>query len=98
MTDIVDRKTRSKVMASIRGRDTAPEWTVRCIAHRMGLRFRLQCEEPKALPLPAPPLAVQRSFARIADSARNIGNLAAFEPCNAALSESIMSRLLGTEP
>ena len=41
MTDIVDSKRRSKMMAGIRGRDTGPERTVRRIAHRMGLRFRL---------------------------------------------------------
>ncbi len=42
MTDIVGSTTRSKMMAGIRGRDTAPELAVRRIAHRMGLRFRLQ--------------------------------------------------------
>ena len=41
MTDIVDSKRRSELMANIRNRDTAPELAVRCIAHRMGLRFRL---------------------------------------------------------
>ena len=41
MTDIVDTKCRSEMMARIRGRDTAPELAVRRIAHRMGLRFRL---------------------------------------------------------
>lgn len=41
MTDIVDRKRRSEMMASVRGRDTAPELAVRRIAHGMGLRFRL---------------------------------------------------------
>ena len=41
MTDIVDSKRRSAMMARIRGRDTAPELAVRRIAHRMGLRFRL---------------------------------------------------------
>lgn len=41
MTDIVDAKCRSKMMARIRGRDTGPELAVRRIAHRMGLRFRL---------------------------------------------------------
>ena len=41
MTDIVDSKRRSALMARIRGRDTAPELAVRRIAHRMGLRFRL---------------------------------------------------------
>lgn len=41
MTDIVDSRTRSRLMAGIRTRDTAPELAVRRIAHRMGLRFRL---------------------------------------------------------
>ena len=41
MTDIVDSKRRSALMARIRGRDTTPELAVRRIAHRMGLRFRL---------------------------------------------------------
>jgi DNA mismatch endonuclease (patch repair protein) len=34
-------KHRSHTMASVRGRDTAPEFVVRRIAHRLGLRFRL---------------------------------------------------------
>ena len=41
MTDIVNSQRRSELMASVRGRDTAPELAVRRIAHRMGLRFRL---------------------------------------------------------
>ena len=41
MTDIVDSKRRSELMAGVRGRDTAPELAVRRITHRMGLRFRL---------------------------------------------------------
>ena len=41
MTDIVDSKRRSELMAGIRGCDTAPELAVRRLAHRMGLRFRL---------------------------------------------------------
>lgn len=41
MTDIVDPKRRSELMAGIRSRNTAPELAVRRIAHRMGLRFRL---------------------------------------------------------
>ena len=41
MTDIVDTQRRSKLMAGIPGRDTAPEIAVRRIAHRMGLRFRV---------------------------------------------------------
>ena len=42
MTDIVDSKRRSELMARIRGRNTAPELAARCIAHRMGLRFQLR--------------------------------------------------------
>lgn len=41
MTDIVAPRRRSELMAGIRARDTAPELSVRRIAHRMGLRFRL---------------------------------------------------------
>jgi DNA mismatch endonuclease, patch repair protein len=41
MTDVVDAPTRSRMMASIRGRDTKPERVVRCFLHREGLRFRL---------------------------------------------------------
>lgn len=41
MTDIVNSKRRSAMMACIGGRDTAPELAVRRIAYRMGLRFRL---------------------------------------------------------
>ena len=41
MTDIVDRRRQSELMAGIRGRNTAPEHAVRRIVHRMGLRFRL---------------------------------------------------------
>ena len=42
MIDIVDGNRRSEMMAGIRGRDTAPELVVRRVAHRLGLRFRLQ--------------------------------------------------------
>jgi DNA mismatch endonuclease (patch repair protein) len=39
--DIVTRKRRSLMMASIRGRDTKPELAVRRAAHGLGFRFRL---------------------------------------------------------
>ncbi len=45
MTDIVDRKTRSRMMSGIRGRDTKPEITVRSLLHRSGFRFRLHVRE-----------------------------------------------------
>ena len=41
MTDIVDARKRSQMMANVRGHNTAPELAVRRIAHKMGLRFRL---------------------------------------------------------
>ncbi len=43
MADIVDSSTRSRMMASIRGRNTAPEVALRSALHRLGLRFRLHC-------------------------------------------------------
>lgn len=39
--DTVDRNTRSRMMASIRGKDTKPEMAVRKAAHSLGLRYRL---------------------------------------------------------
>ena len=41
MTDIVDPRTRSAMMAAIRGKDTKPEVIVRSFLHRLGFRFRL---------------------------------------------------------
>ena len=41
MTDIVDSRRRSEMMAGIKGRNTRPELVVRRIAHKLGLRFRL---------------------------------------------------------
>ena len=45
MIDIVNRRRRSEMMAGIKGRDTAPEIAVRCIAHKLGFRFRLHRKE-----------------------------------------------------
>lgn len=41
MADIVDRKTRSRMMSGIRSKDTKPEIAVRSLLHRSGFRFRL---------------------------------------------------------
>lgn len=41
MADIVDSKTRSRMMAGIKGKDTGPEMLVRHFLHRAGLRYRL---------------------------------------------------------
>ena len=42
MADVVDRETRSRMMAGIRSRDTKPERQVRSMLHRMGYRFTLR--------------------------------------------------------
>lgn len=39
--DRVDHKTRSRIMASVKSKNTAPELVVRKLAHRLGYRFRL---------------------------------------------------------
>jgi DNA mismatch endonuclease, patch repair protein len=41
MADIVDKATRSRMMAGIRGKDTKPEIQIRRAIHKSGLRFRL---------------------------------------------------------
>lgn len=41
MTDIVDKVTRSRMMAGIRGKDTRPEMVVRRALHARGFRYRL---------------------------------------------------------
>lgn len=41
MVDVVDAKTRSRMMANIGGKDTRPELVVRCELHRRGFRYRL---------------------------------------------------------
>lgn len=44
MTDTVDSKTRSRMMAGIGGKDTKPEMLVRRALHRRGFRFRLHAK------------------------------------------------------
>ena len=41
MTDIVDKKTRSRMMSGIRGRNTRPELAVRKALSAAGFRYRL---------------------------------------------------------
>lgn len=41
MSDIVDPKTRSRMMGNIKGKNTKPEMAIRSALHRMGYRFRL---------------------------------------------------------
>lgn len=41
MVDIVDKVTRSRMMAGIKGTDTKPELALRRALHKLGLRYRL---------------------------------------------------------
>ncbi|MGO4673324.1 very short patch repair endonuclease [Bosea sp. 2YAB26] len=41
MIDVVDRQTRSRMMAGIKGKDTRPELALRMSLHRRGFRYRL---------------------------------------------------------
>lgn len=41
MTDIVDKKTRSRMMAGIHSKDTKPEMLIRRALHGMGFRYHL---------------------------------------------------------
>lgn len=50
MVDVVDRETRSKMMANIRGRDTKPEMLVRRMLHAAGFRFRLHARQMPGRP------------------------------------------------
>jgi DNA mismatch endonuclease (patch repair protein) len=45
MADRVTPQQRSRMMASVRNRDTQPELTVRRIAHALGYRFRLHVRD-----------------------------------------------------
>lgn len=50
MVDVVDPATRSKMMASIRGKDTLPELILRRTLHRRGIRYRLHKKELRGRP------------------------------------------------
>lgn len=41
MADVFTAKERSRIMARVRGKDTAPELAIRSMVHRLGYRFRL---------------------------------------------------------
>lgn len=45
MADVVDTATRSRMMAGIKGRDTAPELALRRALHAAGFRFRLHARK-----------------------------------------------------
>jgi DNA mismatch endonuclease (patch repair protein) len=50
MVDVVDQKTRSRMMAGIRGKNTRPEIFVRQFLHGQGLRFRLHARNLPGCP------------------------------------------------
>ncbi|MDN2565223.1 very short patch repair endonuclease [Aquibium sp. A9E412] len=50
MTDIVDKQTRSRMMAGIRGKDTKPELALRQALHARGFRFRLHAKNVHGRP------------------------------------------------
>jgi len=41
VVDVVDKQTRSRMMAGIRGKNTKPELTLRRALHRAGFRYRI---------------------------------------------------------
>lgn len=47
MVDVVDKPTRSRMMAGIRAKNTKPEVALRSALHRLGFRFRIH---DRALP------------------------------------------------
>lgn len=50
MVDIVDKKTRSRMMSGIRSRNTKPEVLTRNALHRLGYRYRLNSTIGKIRP------------------------------------------------
>ena len=50
MADVVDRETRSRMMAAIRTRHTAPEVRVRRYLYAAGLRYRLHVDDLPGVP------------------------------------------------
>ena len=57
MVDIFDKKTRSRMMAGIRAKNTKPELLIRQGLHRLGFRYRLH-----AANLPGKPDLVFRKY------------------------------------
>jgi DNA mismatch endonuclease (patch repair protein) len=60
MTDVFTKEKRREIMASVKGRDTKPEKTVRSLVHQMGFRFSL-CRKD----LPGKPDIVLRKYKTI---------------------------------
>lgn len=55
-----DPETRSRIMRAVKGKDTAPEMTVRRLVHSMGYRYRLHRQD-----LPGKPDLVFRRLRRV---------------------------------
>lgn len=50
MADVVDKTTRSRMMANITGRNTKPELFIRSELHKQGFRFRIHVKKVKGTP------------------------------------------------
>jgi DNA mismatch endonuclease, patch repair protein len=50
VTDIVDKQTRSRMMAGIKGKDTKPELVLRRALHAPGFRYRLHSKNVPGRP------------------------------------------------
>lgn len=50
MTDVFDQQTRSRIMASVKQKDTAPEIAIRRALHRGGFRYRLHSKKVEGRP------------------------------------------------
>src|SRR6056297_2569954 len=50
VTDIVDRQTRSRMMAGIKGKNTKPELALRRALHARGYRYRLHSKNVRGRP------------------------------------------------
>lgn len=62
VVDVVDRITRSRMMAGIKGTNTKPELALRRALHRLGLRYRLHAQDLPGRPdivLPRHRVAIQ---------------------------------------
>jgi DNA mismatch endonuclease (patch repair protein) len=57
MSDVVDKKTRSRMMSGIKGKNTKPELLIRSALHKDGFRFRIHVND-----LPGKPDLVLKKY------------------------------------
>ena len=50
MVDVVDSKTRSRMMSGIKGKNTKPEVRIRRLLHRNGFRYRIHVRDMAGKP------------------------------------------------